>query len=308
MFPLSFLSILYIIYVLFLAMTMISVSYVSSLVIHDGKFSFALNRRLNLPKKINALAFSTFSYLPVYNGQNLYAVIDDEITTEDYNSDNDLLEKKATTKVKIDMKINSKDVLIEEITALETTLRHKRRRLLKLLSLTDDYSQAGFARKVAELDSLRKNLNTVHQSHVNDSMALVMKLFLPVLDRLLELNERYEREQNNFAIKGYGALSTDMKNCLNEIGLEKSNIQINSPVDRNQMKVLNVVDNQSLEELRLHSSEYVMEIKQDGYKYKGIVLRLANVIVKKSPDLESITMKRTRSKDKIPLDESHKAS
>lgn len=305
MFPLSFLyTLLTIIYVLFLTMTMISISYVSSLVVNDGKFSFLLSRSLDVPKTIYTSSFPIF---PIYRGQNLQAVMEDEVTTEDYNYDEDLEEKKVVTKLRKEIKINPKYLLKKEISTLETTICHKRRRLSNLQSLTDDYSQSGFARKVAELDSLRKNLNLVHQSHVNKSMALVMKIFLPVLDYLLELNERYEREQNDFAIKGYGALASEMKDCLYGLGLERSNIQVGSPFNRNQMKVLRVVENQSPEELKLHDSECVVEVIKDGYKYKGNFVRLADVIVTKSLQSKPISTKRTISKDKAPVDESPNA-
>lgn len=304
MLSLSFLSILIIIIPFLMTMTLISISHVSSFVTYNGMFSSPRNNKLYVSKTINTLSFPMFSYLSISRGQNVNDVMEDEVTIEDSKLDDDLEKNKVITKVKKDMKINAKKILKEEITALETTIRHKRCRISNLQSLMDHYSQAGFARKVVELDSLRNKLNLVHQCYENESMASVMKLFLPVLDHLLKLNKRYERERNYFAINGYGALATEIKNCFYRLGLEDSNIQIGSSVNKNLMNVLSVVENQSPEELKRHDSGYVTDVIQDGYKYKGNIIRLADVIVTKSLEVEPVSMKKTIKKEKQPIDES----
>ena len=46
--------------------------------------------------------------------------------------------------------------LKEEIASLESALKAKRTEVSKMQDLADDYSQAGYARKVAEMENMRR--------------------------------------------------------------------------------------------------------------------------------------------------------
>lgn len=79
---------------------------------------------------------------------------DSPVTTEESQIGSTESELKETTEtIKEDPETAN---LKEEIAACEAVLNAKRREVLSTLDQVDDFSKAGYARKVAEMDNMRR--------------------------------------------------------------------------------------------------------------------------------------------------------
>mmetsp|Transcript_21624 Transcript_21624/g.30300 ORF Transcript_21624/g.30300 Transcript_21624/m.30300 type:complete len:305 (+) Transcript_21624:72-986(+) len=167
--------------------------------------------------------------------------------------------------------------LKDEIEVLESNLKNKNRDLNRLENLCEDYSQAGYARKVAQMEGYRKNRQSAFSENKFTARASVVKNFLPILDNLQSLDVEYEGDE--FA-KKYSALGWDFKNALKDLEMTEFSVQIGDAVDGR----VSVVDEIYSEEI---SKGCVVEVLRDGYELHGNVMRTAEVIASMGSEAEA---------------------
>jgi len=116
--------------------------------------------------------------------------------------------------------------LKEKIAKMEATLNEKKSTLQYTSDKADEFSQAGYARKVAEMENMRRIRRNLQTSNKSTSKTNILKEFLPVYDRLDELNA--EHGESEFGSK-YGGLS--LKNVFTSIGVTEYSVEAGSEVN-----------------------------------------------------------------------------
>uniref|UniRef100_A0A7S2R1B9 GrpE protein homolog n=1 Tax=Eucampia antarctica TaxID=49252 RepID=A0A7S2R1B9_9STRA len=158
----------------------------------------------------------------------------------------------------------------KEIADLESSLKLKNRELNSIESMVDKFSQAGYARKVAEIDQLRKMRRAATQTNQFTERASVLQTFLPVLDELTSLNEQHG--DNDFA-KSYRALKGVMIGGLKDLKAEEFSVATSDAVDSRRVNAVEKIYSDDI------GKGSVVEMTRTGWELEGNVMRLANVIV-----------------------------
>lgn len=160
--------------------------------------------------------------------------------------------------------------LKEQISTLESQLKQKNRDLNNIQSLSDNYTKGGYARKVAEMESFRRSQNAASVDNVTAARALALQNFLPILEKLQEINEKYDGDE--FA-KSYNALSWDFKNALKDMGVEEFTVKEGDKVDGSRIVAVREEYSESFEK------GAVIEPVEIGYEIDGNVMRAASAVV-----------------------------
>merc|ERR1712087_556949 len=92
----------------------------------------------------------------------------------------------------------------------------KKSQISYLKDSTETYSKAGYARKVAEMENMRRTRSSMASSNRETSTATVLRNFLPVKDKLDLLRQQYG--EDDFG-KQYGALAGNFNTALAEMGV-----------------------------------------------------------------------------------------
>jgi molecular chaperone GrpE (heat shock protein) len=102
--------------------------------------------------------------------------------------------------------------LKKEIAALEGTLHTKRVECSRLEDMVEDFSEAGYLRKCADMENIRKRSVSSHQTSKYISRASVLqKHFVPILEEMSTLQQKYANTPNG---KSYDTLRSDMMLAL----------------------------------------------------------------------------------------------
>ena len=116
----------------------------------------------------------------------------------------------------------------ESIADLEAKIKAKRNDLASLIDLVETYSKAGYARKVAEMDQIRKMRGAASKSNEFTAKATILQDFLPVLDELVALDDKYA--DDDFA-KSYKALRWDLNNAMTALGMSEYAPEVGAVAD-----------------------------------------------------------------------------
>lgn len=103
------------------------------------------------------------------------------------------------------------------IAELEATLSEKNKDLESIEKLNDEYSEACYVRKVAEMKNFRRTTNAMSNIRDLSEKAVILSQFLPVKEELDSLVTRYQCSSG----EKYSALGTDFKNLFEEMGVQK---------------------------------------------------------------------------------------
>ena len=112
-------------------------------------------------------------------------------------------------------------------------------------------------------------------SNKSGAMAGVLASFLPILDKLVELQERYGEDEFG---KSYNALQSAMVQVYTELGATEYTATTGQTVDNTRMDVVESV----------HSNEYpantVIQPVTMGLELQGNVIRAAKCVVSLGPE------------------------
>lgn len=204
---------------------------------------------------------------------------------EEENDSNDVLEEQSNqegqneeTKSKDgeededDEKKKSEDppevkALKERIVELESTLAEKKSSLQYNLEQCEEYSKSGYARKVAEMENMRRVRSNIASTSQSSATAAVLRDFLPMYDTLNTLKETYADDE--FGAK-YGELN--LEQTFQTLGVSPYDVVPGEEINNFRMKV---IDSEVSEE---QPKNTVLRQVGSGLELDGNVIRPASCI------------------------------
>lgn len=140
--------------------------------------------------------------------------------------------------------------LKESIAKLESTLADKKSKLQYELEQCEEYSKSGYARKVADMENMKRVRSNIASTSQSSATAAVLKQFLPMYDTLNTLKETYENDE-------FGAKFSELnlQQTFSKLGVTDFEVQVGEKVNNFRMKVLE------------------SEVSADGSQAKDTILR-----------------------------------
>eukprot|EP00529_Nitzschia_sp_RCC80_P027805 CAMPEP_0113486548 /NCGR_PEP_ID=MMETSP0014_2-20120614/25053_1 /TAXON_ID=2857 /ORGANISM="Nitzschia sp." /LENGTH=258 /DNA_ID=CAMNT_0000380223 /DNA_START=227 /DNA_END=999 /DNA_ORIENTATION=+ /assembly_acc=CAM_ASM_000159 len=120
-----------------------------------------------------------------------------------------------------------------EIAEHEATLAKSQSSLQHALDQCEEYSKTGYARKVAEMENMRRVRSNMASSSQNNAIAGVLRDFLPAFDALNALQAKYSEDSFGGA---YSELT--LGKTFADLGATDYNVEPGEPVNNFRMKVL----------------------------------------------------------------------
>ena len=160
--------------------------------------------------------------------------------------------------------------LKKDIEELEADVKAKRAELNSIQNSCDRYSEAGYARKVAEMDQNSKNRGAARKSGQSSARADVLQNFLPVLDELRSIDAKYEG--NDFA-KSYKALTDDLNNAMESLGMTEYTAEVGAKADIRRFVAAEEKYSDDFEKGTVISPVSI------GLEIEGNVIRMAECVV-----------------------------
>ena len=200
----------------------------------------------------------------------------EEVTTEpiDEHSE-DVSEEAENEEEEVEDEL---ETLKREIAEMENTLKNKNRELDSIEKMGEQYTDGGYARKVAEMEEFRKSKSAASANTKMTVRASVLQKFLPILDELQTLVEKHEGDE--FA-KKYAALSWDFNNSLTGMGVTEYSVAEGDATDSRRV---NSVEKEHSETV---PKGCVIEAIDTGYEIDGNVMRMAAAVVSLGPEAEA---------------------
>jgi len=162
------------------------------------------------------------------------------------------------------------EAIKKEIAELENTLKNKNRELNSIEKMGEQYTKGGYARKVAEMEQFRKNRVASSADGKVTAKAVALQGFLPVVDELKILTEKYEGDE--FA-KGYKALSWDFNNFLTEMGVTEYAVAEGEKAEPRRVNAFEEEHSDTVEK------GCVIQALDTGFEIDGNVMRMAAAVV-----------------------------
>jgi len=212
------------------------------------------------------------------------AVTDDDIDEDSSTTDEEDEAPAVAKEEEVDPEVKA---LKDEISQLESDLKQKNRDLSKLEDLADNYSEGGYARKVAEMEGYRRTRSAASKDSGMVARASVLESFLPVVDALKSNADLYADDE--FA-KKYSALGSDFNNALKNLGVTE----------------FTATEGENINNLRTTTVEKqwsdtigkgcVITPVRVGYELKGNVMRKAEVVVSRGSEAEAKAAEEAKAK------------
>jgi molecular chaperone GrpE (heat shock protein) len=165
-----------------------------------------------------------------------------------------------------------------EIEVLERELKARKRELASLRDSLDTLSRDGYARRVAEMENMRRARSSLNRNNKSSAAAAVVSEFVPALDRLVELRELHS--ESEFA-RQYGALAGALRSAMAELGVRDYGVGAGDRVRADRAEVVD----------RVHSDEVakgcvVEVVSNQGLELDGNVVRRAKVVASLGPQVQ----------------------
>jgi len=154
---------------------------------------------------------------------------DDDIADESASNDNDSTDEEEGGPPE-DPELTA---LKESIAALEATLTDKKSKLQYELEKCEEYSKSGYARKVADMENMKRVRSNIAATTQSSATAAVLKNFLPIYDRFNTLKETYMGDE--FGRK-YSEIN--LQKTFSIMGVTDFNVEAGEAVNNFRMKVL----------------------------------------------------------------------
>eukprot|EP00553_Chaetoceros_curvisetus_P004263 CAMPEP_0204628676 /NCGR_PEP_ID=MMETSP0717-20131115/16407_1 /ASSEMBLY_ACC=CAM_ASM_000666 /TAXON_ID=230516 /ORGANISM="Chaetoceros curvisetus" /LENGTH=232 /DNA_ID=CAMNT_0051645381 /DNA_START=76 /DNA_END=774 /DNA_ORIENTATION=- len=169
------------------------------------------------------------------------------------------------------------DAIKKEIAELETTLKNKNREINNVEKLGEQYTEAGYAREVAKMESYRRSRSANAADGKLVATANVLQNFLPIVDELQGLSEKYEGDE--FA-KKYSALSSEFMGVMSKMGVQEFTVAEGDKAEPS--RVTAVVEEHSDS---VPKGCVISPIEgKSGYELEGNVMRMAEAVVSLGPE------------------------
>ncbi len=237
-------------------------------------FSVTSNTRLDLFIRSTPLNIS-----PSYSTSRKYVVLSaseesetelddsaDEVSAEVAgDEEHEVVEEEPESEVDEEL-----EAIKKEISDLENTLKNKNRELNSIEKMGEQYTKGGYARKVAELEQFRKLRSAASADSKVTAKASVLQNFLPIVDELKILTEKYEGDE--FA-KKYAAISWDFNNALKDMGVTEYSVAEGDIADTSRVNAFEEEYSQSV------AKGCVIRGLENGYEIDGNVMRMAAAVV-----------------------------
>jgi len=167
--------------------------------------------------------------------------------------------------------------LKEEIAQLESSLKEKRRQVANTNDRAEDFSKAGYARKVAEMENMRRARSMLNSSNRSSSMAATLARFLPILDRLYDTKSQYGDDEFG---KQYNALPGSLQAALSKLGVTDYTVSVGEKIDAERMVVV------ESEHSEAHPANTVLRPVRMGMELQGNVIRPAECVASLGPEVK----------------------
>mmetsp|Transcript_41060 Transcript_41060/g.118045 ORF Transcript_41060/g.118045 Transcript_41060/m.118045 type:complete len:256 (+) Transcript_41060:125-892(+) len=175
--------------------------------------------------------------------------------------------------------------LKQEIADLESELKAKKTTLSYSLDQVEEYSKAGYARAVAEMENMRRVRSSMNSSNKSSAMAGIIRDFLPVYDKIESLKEKYANDE--FGSK-YGGLSVGP--TFSKMGVRDFTISEGDPVDLGRMDVV-------ASEHSENPKDTVLAVLSDGLELSGNIVRPAQCIASLGAEAEALESEENTSEE-----------
>lgn len=123
--------------------------------------------------------------------------------------------------------------LKESIAELEATLADKKSKIQYELERCEEYSKSGYARKVADMENMKRVRSNIASTSQSSATAAVLKDFLPMYDKLNTLKDTYS--ENEYGQK-YSELN--LQATFATLGVTDFDVAAGDKVNNFRMKVL----------------------------------------------------------------------
>jgi len=173
--------------------------------------------------------------------------------------------------------VDEEEAIKKEIAELENTLRNKNRELDSIEKMGEQYTDGGYARKVAEMEQTKKSKTAASADNKLVAMASVLQNFLPVVDELKALTEKYEGDE--FA-KKYGALSSDFNSALKNMGVTEYVVAAGDAADASRVTAVEEVHSDDV------AKGIVISAVNSGYEMDGNIMRMAEAVLSLGAEAE----------------------
>lgn len=181
------------------------------------------------------------------------------------------------------------DALKKEIAELENTLKNKNREINNVEKLGEQYTEAGYAREVAKMESYRRSRSANAADGKVVATAGVLQNFLPIIDELKTLGEKYDGDE--FA-KKYSALSSEFNGVMTKMGVQEFTVVEGDKAEPS--RVTAVVEEHSDS---IPKGCVISPIEgRSGFELEGNVMRMAEAVVSLGPEAAEEEAEATEAK------------
>ena len=180
--------------------------------------------------------------------------------------------KQLEEKEHFELEYFSKEEFLENISNLEKELKELKEKTQKLQKENDE-SKNKYMHLQAEFENAQKRWNKSRQDLRTQYTASVLKNFLPLYDSFKKAMETANEEDKSILNGFY----TQFMNIFKSYGAQPIEVKVNDPFDYSVHEALTSVEKEDLPE------NTIVEIVQDGFKYKKEVIRYTKVVISKKP-------------------------
>eukprot|EP00550_Attheya_septentrionalis_P003740 CAMPEP_0198283152 /NCGR_PEP_ID=MMETSP1449-20131203/2824_1 /TAXON_ID=420275 /ORGANISM="Attheya septentrionalis, Strain CCMP2084" /LENGTH=293 /DNA_ID=CAMNT_0043979677 /DNA_START=100 /DNA_END=981 /DNA_ORIENTATION=+ len=159
--------------------------------------------------------------------------------------------------------------LNEEIAKVETKIKTTRKDLNSAKNSVDEYSQAGYARKVAQMENMRKIRGATFTNNKFSAKANVVKSFLPVKEAVEAVATEYGEDEFG---KKYNAIKGAFNSALKQLDVVEFEAEVGQPMDIS--RAVSVEEEYSDEFAR----GTVLRPVKMGLELQGNVMQMAEIV------------------------------
>ncbi|KAG7343014.1 GrpE-domain containing protein [Nitzschia inconspicua] len=163
--------------------------------------------------------------------------------------------------------------LKEEIAKLESTLAEEKSKLEAALEECEEYSKTGYARKVADMENMKRVRSNIASTSQSSATASVLRDFMPAYDTLNNLQQKYSGDE--FGSK-YSELN--LQQSFVNLGVTNFNVAPGEQVNNFRMKVL------EKEVSKDFAKDTVIREVSPGLELDGNVIRAASCVASLGSD------------------------
>lgn len=167
------------------------------------------------------------------------------------------------------------EAIKKTIAELEGKLKNKNRELDSIEKMGEQYTQGGYARKVAEMEQFRKTRSAASADNKVVARAAVLQNFLPVVDELNVLTAKYGEDE--FAAK-YGALSWDFMGALKDLGVSEYATAEGDFADTRRVTAVEEEHSETI------PAGCIISPLGNGFEIDGNIMRMAAAVVSLGPE------------------------